>query len=619
MTFRAIYKRFRELAHNPLVHWLAAPIYRKGKSSPRYLKSKLTSSMKRSLTDEDRSARAQLLRKWIWSMNRGYSPKMYVERAEGAEDFTSLCARVAAGGRITAQEILPYLCLESRDERTEVNAMLADAYAQNQTTEHLKQARIFIERAWILSRGSEHLLPLYIKIASALGDTASIREAYKRLGMKAAAEKNISEAIRYFTSSHIAYAVFNNLDKFEYDFDVLSTMDALAAPHRIHQGPSVTFPSDGKIRLAHLVKGAIELNSILVAIDLVLAKFYDKSRFEVTFFIPETEREIADSPQGQEHIKAFENYGWRVVTGKNLKSQEEVLLDLAREIRDARPHILVTDAALADYRHYFITSLRPAPVAIGLVQGPPAQFAPPILDWSIGWTKHPLMDTPVDCTWVEIKLDYPSDALGESYSRRSLDLPEDACVLMSGGRYPKFQSVEFWEVVASLLSAYPDAYYIVVGPYEAEIPFLNSVLPPAVRSRVRLMGWREDFLKILPNADILIDTYPNGGGQVLVQAMSLGIPFVSHRNDFMKLFDQTNWSPVEDFTTDEEILVERGDFEQFKRVISRLIEDKEYRKEVGERGRAEHVRRTDPTRAVRRCEEVYTRVLKMFASRAASA
>ena len=618
VSLKSFYKRCRDLAHRPGVHWLAAPIYRKGKSSPAYLKNRLTALLKRSVRERDEGARAKLLRKWVWLMNRSYRSSERWTIA-GAEEFAAVLGRIATGERISASEILPYLCLESRAQRSEVNALLADAYAQTQTAENLEQAKVFIQRAWILSGGSAELLPLYTKIFSALKDTASIRDAYKRLGMKAAAQKNISEAIRYFTSAHIAYALFEHLDKFEYDFDILSSMDELAAPHRFHKTTQTTFPEGGKIRLAHLVKGAAELNSILVTIDLVLAKFYDKSRFDVTFFIPETEEVIDSSPQGKAHIEKFESLGWKVATAPNLDSQEEVLLALARKIHESQPHILVTSAALADYRHYFITSLRPAPISIGLVQGPPQQFAPPILDWSIGWTKHPLMDTPVDCTWVDIKLDYPMQSAGEAHDRATLGLPEDACVLMSGGRYSKFQSREFWEAIISLLAQHPHTYFVAVGPYEHEIPVLNSILPKPLKARVKCLGWREDFLRILPAADILIDTYPSGGGQVIVQAMASGIPFVSHRNDYMKLFEQTNWNPVEDFITDEEIIVPRGDFEQVKRVISRLIEDEKYRAEVGERCLAAHVRRADPQHAVRQCEEVYTRVLKMFSARAASA
>jgi glycosyltransferase involved in cell wall biosynthesis len=589
------------------------PIYHKGRSLITRLREKSIARLKVDLRNPNGGVRAKVLRKWIWTMDRSYRPTA-LRKTDGSAEFNDILARVAMGAHITAADILPYLSVESRDQRCEVNAMLADAYAQGATEEHLQQARIFMQRAWLLSGGSAALLPLYSRISAAFHDGASMREAYKRLGMKAAAQKNVSEAIHYFTKSQNAYAILNLLDKFEYDFDILNCMDELAAPNRFYATNHATLPADGKIRLAHLVKGTTEWNSILVAIDLVLARFYDKSLFDVTFFIPESLQEIEKSLKGKDHIRRFESFGCRVVTGSNFGTQEEILLELAGRIHESQPHILVTSAALADYRHYFITSLRPAPISIGLVQGPPAQFAPPILDWCIAWTKHPLMDCPVDCSWVEIKLDYPCQDLGKAYDRAKLLVPPDACVLMSGGRHPKFQSREFWQGIADLLSQHPEAYFVAVGPREDEIPFLGDILPPEIRARVRCLGWRNDFLNILPNADILLDTYPNGGGQVIVQAMALGIPLVAHHNDYMKLFDQTEWSPVGDFITDPEIVVPRGDFAQFKRVVSRLITDREYRRKVGERCRAEHIRQADPMAAVRRCEEIYLRVLEQFSS-----
>lgn len=550
-------------------------------------------------------------------MNRSYQSRLPLESSHRRE-LTSILGRIANGEMIEASELLPYLCLESRQQRSEVNAMLADAFIQAKTPDHLQRARVFIQRAWTLTGGSADLLPLYSQICAALNDTASIREAYKQLGMKAAREDNISAAINYFTLAHKAYGIFDQLDRFEYDFDVMSHMNELAAPHRFHATGQTAYRPGDKIRIAHLVKGISESNSILVEIDLIFARFYDRSNFEVMFFIPESKDLVERSAQAKNHIEQFESLDCEVVSVPSQSNQAETLLALAKTIHEFSPHVLLTSAALADYRHYFITSLRPAPISIGLVQGPPAQFAPPILDWCIAWTKHPLMDCPVDCSWVEIKIDYPMQRFAGAYSRKSLGLPDNCCVLLSAGRPTKFQSQEFWQAIADILKNYSDVFYLAVGPREDEVSFLSSILSDDVRARIRCLGWREDFLQILPACDILIDTYPNGGGQVIVQAMSLGIPFVAHGNDYMSLFDQTNWSPVEDFISDSEIIVSRGDFQQFKKVLSKLIEDKSYRSAMGERCREEHVRRANPEKAIRDCEEVFRRVVQSYSSQSGS-
>ncbi len=614
MIPRSVRRWGRDITHRPSIYWLTAPVYHRllapisgaAISSLRRIRSGALAALRHRVQTRKEDALSRRLRKVVWSMSRSYRSQVKVNIPG---DFDAILAGIASGERVTAAELLPYLCMESREQRCEVNALLADAYAQSDSVEDLEQAKIFIQRAWLLSGCSPNVFPLYLKILSALNDVVGIREGYKRLGMCAAQNANVSEAIHNFTFSHYASLLVEKVDRFQYDFDILRCMDDLAAPHRFDCTGRGARGEGEKIRLAYLLKGTAELNSVLLKINLLMARLHDKSRFEITFFTPEPERVIAIAAQGKDHIKQFESFGCKLVSAPDLESEEEILLGIGRRIYEARPHILVTSAALADFRHYFVAALRPAPVMIGLVQGPPPQFAAPLLDWCIAWSKHPLMDSPVGCSLVELRLPYSGPQADSAYSRNELELPEDATVLISGGRYTKFQEADYWTAIIDVLSRHANTYYLVVGPREDQIPFLNSILPPEVKSRVRCLGWREDFQKILPCADILIDTYPSGGGQVLVQAFSSGLPIVSYQNDYMKLYDQTNWNPVEDFIADSEIIVPRGDFQQFKEIVSKLIEDKQYRRLVAERCQAQYAGRINAEESIRQCEDIYVRVL----------
>jgi glycosyltransferase involved in cell wall biosynthesis len=148
------------------------------------------------------------------------------------------------------------------------------------------------------------------------------------------------------------------------------------------------------------------------------------------------------------------------------------------------------------------------------------------------------------------------------------------------------------------------------------------MLPQEIRDRIRLLGWRRevDYLRILILADILIDTFPSGGGTILFDAMSLGIPVVSFRNNYMKLFDQTDWSVAEEILHPPEMIVSREDLSELEKVISRLIQDKNYRLDIGRRCQ-EHIfeKRSNPRRAIRKCEEIYMRVLEEKLARNPSA
>ncbi|MFN2499495.1 MAG: glycosyltransferase [Pyrinomonadaceae bacterium] len=572
------------------------------------LKRAAITSLRRGESISGKGITSSLFRNWLWVMNSSYrSSKQF----EIGKEFKALLSGIASGESIDSNQLLPYLCLESKPLRCHINALLADAYYQNGILSHLNQAKIFMQRAWLLSESPNHLLPLYLKICTALRDTQSLRSAYKQLGIIAAAQGDVDKAIEHFNSWHFAYYTQENLDKYEFDFEILRSMQALAAPHRFQHGKATPGNSE-KIRLAYLVKGLTELNSILVKINLEFARFHHKDLFDVTFFVPESEDLIGNSPQGKEHIAQFESFGCKVITVPNLGTVGRVLLELAQKIYDSKPHILVTSAALARFEHYFITALRPAPLVIGLVQGPPPQFAPPDLDWSIAWSRHPLIDTPVNCSLVNLKLEWSELNSISPVGTRSLGVPDDACLLLSAGRPTKFQDPEHWRALASTLESHSNAYYVVAGAEAAEIPALAS-LPEAIRDRVCCLGWREDILNIVAAADIVIDTYPNGGGQVLVQAMTLGLPVLAYRNDYMKLFDQTNWSPVEDFIEDPDIVLPRGDFKTFKQVLSRLINNPEYRAQVGERCR-ERVSGTSPELGVRECEAIYRKVIELHSA-----
>jgi glycosyltransferase involved in cell wall biosynthesis len=365
--------------------------------------------------------------------------------------------------------------------------------------------------------------------------------------------------------------------------------------------------------LAYLVKGVAETGSVLLKINLLFAKFHDRSQFELTFFTPETKKTILGSAMGKENIKLFEQHNCKVIWAPDLKNIQDSVLTVARKIYEAKPDILITSAALADFKHYFLTSLRPAPITLGLIQGPPPQFAPPSLDWGIAWVRHPLIDCPAGCSLVDLEEELPRREDVVPYERHQLNLPEESLLLLSGGRYVKFQDQEFWKAIIDVLGKHPHTFYIAVGVQENQLPFLPPMVPQNVKLRIRFFDWRkeEDYLKILSMADILIDTFPSGGGATLFDAMALGIPVVSFKNNYMRRFDQTDWSVAEEVVPIPEMIVPRGDFGRFKAVVSRLIEDEDYRQDISERCRKDvHEKRGNPRRMVQKCEEVYLKLIE---------
>jgi len=228
-----------------------------------------------------------------------------------------------------------------------------------------------------------------------------------------------------------------------------------------------------------------------------------------------------------------------------------------------------------------------------------------------------MIDCPVNCVRVPLRGDLPDRDKITSYERQELSIPDHALVVASAGRYVKFQESGFWRAVVDLLHEFPQMYYLVMGPDESQIPFLPDVLTPESKARIRFLSWRGDsYLRALCLADVLIDTFPSGGGGTLLDPLALGIPCVSFENNYMKLFDQTDWSLADEFINIPEMVVPRWDFDGMKRVVGHLLADENYRSEVARRSQ-EYIfeTRTNPPLSVRECEDAYLRFIESRLSR----
>ena len=521
-------------------------------------------------------------------------------------DFSNVVSAIAKGLPVSSEELLPHICQESKGERVRANYKIAEAYFE---AENFTQAKVFIQRAWDLSEFAEECVPLFIKIHSALNDIASVREVHKRLGIKKASGNDIGGALDCFNSWQYADALHYGIDSYHYDYDILDCISDLATPFVFQN--SAPAPLEGrKIRIAYLLYGIGQINSVLVKHSLSFAQFHDEARFEVAFFVPDQESKISRNEEARNQLKAIQGFHRSVSMAPDSDSEGQSLIALAASIHAFNPDIMVTSAALADLRHCFIASLRPAPLIVGLCQGPPPQYISPTFDWSISWTKHPLMDCPTECSLVAGGIVLPERHYTTEYAKRSMDIDARVLVLLSCGRPSKFQDVGYWKAIIDVVKHHSHVCYVAVGL--SQLPdFLPSLIPVDLKDRIKTLSWQKDFLKILSMADVMVDTYPSGGGVAILDAMALGIPVISFKNNYMQVFTQTDWSPAEEFMGVPELLVERGNFDQFKNLISRLITDHGYR-EILSRRCVEAVNTTSghPEIMVGRCEDVYVNVLK---------
>jgi glycosyltransferase involved in cell wall biosynthesis len=127
------------------------------------------------------------------------------------------------------------------------------------------------------------------------------------------------------------------------------------------------------------------------------------------------------------------------------------------------------------------------------------------------------------------RLGEPTEARRRA-ARRSLDLPEDAEVVVTLGRqeYQKGQRY-LLEAVERLARHRPRLVLLMLGRRGAASPELDELLRrQLIAERVRVLGHRDDAPDILAAADLFV--FPSlfeGLGGSLIEAMALGLPIVA--------------------------------------------------------------------------------------------
>jgi predicted O-linked N-acetylglucosamine transferase (SPINDLY family) len=462
-----------------------------------------------------------------------------------------------------------------------INLELATVLYESTDYRHEEWGHISAERAWIQSGFNKDVLSVYLKYLEKRQDIEKIRSCYKKFGIDALVRKDYNSAIRDFNKWQYCYMQYLTIDRYEYDFDLLNLIEKHLSDFHVDTPPPNIPVNNGKVRIVYLVHGISSPSSIVTKILLNIIRCHDRSHFEIHVFTTENYLKLMALP-GRVFIQQFKDAGCPLHYPPTYLHGFEKLKALVREMRQLRPHILVTCAALADFEHFFIAALKPAPVRVGFVLAAPPQFISPSFDYGISWNDHIILDCPIPC--LNSGVTYLPEEKPKSFHKKSdFGIPENAIVLATAGRHVKFQNKEFFSRIWEAMHDLPPLHLVIIGPSQGQVPSLNEIPSEDIRSRVHIFPWSTSYEDYLSVSDICLDTYPSGGGVTLYDAAMQHLPIISFSDDYFQKFDQSTWNPAQElFPEGTIVIVNRDHLQDLAPAICKLGNDPQLRKDLGE-------------------------------------
>ncbi|GJD16219.1 hypothetical protein RIVM261_011750 [Rivularia sp. IAM M-261] len=198
-------------------------------------------------------------------------------------------------------------------------------------------------------------------------------------------------------------------------------------------------------------------------------------------------------------------------------------------------------------------------------------------------------------------------------AKRQLGLPEDSVMLLSIARTLKYKTVDgvsYAEAHISLLNKYKQATLVVVGCGYRE-DWSGAI--EQTQGRIIVHPERDDTAVFYQAADIYVDSFPFVSTTSLLEAGSYGVPLVSR-------FPYSNASTIfgADMPGLTGNLIRVRNLEEYTKVLSQLIEDEEFRLNLGEATREKIAKTHSGSNWRHSLENIYARATTLDAVKAHS-
>ena len=413
-------------------------------------------------------------------------------------------------------------------------------------------------------------------------------------------------ALKYLNLSRDVYSNNGYGDKYLSNKKISNIIRYLAINNKINDGVKLLSRRDvdrKKIKVGHIVFGLKHKNSIIINLISNFGKYGDCEKFEHTFYICESSNENREVEK--ENIEILKLSGVGIFQSSNIDKLESIH-EVANQIIDDSVDVLLVTAVMACYEHFYLMMLLPGYILrIGLCYGSLEQYYSDSLDFTIASDSHIALNIPsnVAVVPVEISFNKPNPSIRLSF-RDKYSINTDAVIIMSGGRPSKFLCREWWKAIIEILELNGNCYFIYSG-VEVDPEFLTSLVPTQLRHRLIRLGWQSNLIETLAGADIFIDTFPSGGGVIVLMAQCLAIPVVTFEDNEFLPFNQNDWNPASKYLPQSEYVIPRWNFELMKEKLQVLISNKNIRNSYAQNCETKYIEEySRPERMIQRYEEI---------------
>jgi len=199
---------------------------------------------------------------------------------------------------------------------------------------------------------------------------------------------------------------------------------------------------------------------------------------------------------------------------------------------------------------------------------------------SQGRAERIIRDVPAAVVRCGIDLErYAQSPHTRQETRQSLDIPPHHAVVLALAALKPQKDPETWVRAASrVLRVEPDTTFIWAGDGELRGQVVRLIERLSLRSRVRLLGWRQDVADLLHASDILLLTSLwEGLPQAIMQAMAAGVPVVA---------TDVDGTPEAVRHRDNGLLIPPGRPDEAAAAVVALLRETVARRSMGKQGRA---------------------------------